>query len=170
MNYLRFHILGAKLKRILFFLILLFSFSFLAVSNAENFYMRNGITYGITKNEILSLEQQLRHQNPVTDDGYKIVYSTQNVAGIDNTVVTYYCNRSSGLLEGISYHFGTTEHLIDGNSIYNTIYSSLVSKYGEPTTKDAQISTRLFTQEFYDWQNTMNLYKTITMFLLVSFQ
>lgn len=129
--------------------------------------LRGGIAFGMTEDDIVKVEAEKGNTgyNTVTDDDnskiydHRIDYKTE-IAGIGNSHLRYFFDKQNNFI-GMSYHFGEEDNPVNGNNIYSDMYQTIVQKYGEPMTKDALISSSLYSQELWESLYNQQLFKMI---------
>lgn len=132
-----------------------------------NLELRGGIHFGMTLSDVVAFEQGKGNSNYKTNTAddeiyeYDIDYTT-TIAGVNSSYghLRYYFGQQDSLI-GMGYMFGEGDHPVNGNNIYDEMYSTMVQKYGEPMSKDALISSSPYTQELYDSLYMQSLMKMI---------
>lgn len=134
-----------------------------------NLELRGGVTFGMKQDDIVAFEKgkgNTSYETSTDDDNSKIYdhridYKTE-IAGVgnSNSHLRYFFDKQNNF-QGMSYHFGEGDHPVNGNSIYNDMYQTIVQKYGEPMTKDALISSSLYSQELFDSLYSKELFKML---------
>lgn len=131
---------------------------------AENFSVRNGISFGMNKKEVIALEKQNgfeKYEDVDEDDrvlysGYEVLkLSVSSIGGINVGLLGHitYCFDESGELDNLLYEFG----MILGDAhdeSYNSIRNSLLSKYGDPIVENER--TYVFTTPIIDRFNNVH--------------
>ena len=158
---------GRDMKKVSSFVLALFlmmictSTSYAEIPNiphiSENLELRGGISYGMTKNEVTQFETEKGNTDYKTKDSsdakvynYCIDYTTE-IAGVNSQYshLTYYFDEQNNLL-GMGYSFGDGDHPVNGNNIYDKMYSTIVQKYGKPMSVGDLISSSIYSQILYD--------------------
>lgn len=112
------------------------SVSFSAI--AEPFSIRNGVTFGMTREEIIACEGAEPHEENAT----MLLYTKQKSAGKDCSILY---TLTDGLLTNIAVSF-KEEHSFENGYIedFLDVSQSLKTKYGEP-----------YLDEACNWKNTL---------------
>jgi hypothetical protein len=142
------------LATIVLLIVLLTSVNALASSSFEyskidSFEIRNGIKFGITKEEVISKELlETEPTNMYGVGGLKIRGSISGVIGAEG----YYCFDENGLLSSLLYDFDLTLSIsssksvaeMEANSEYNRIEAILSEKYGNELKNSCYVNSSSF--------------------------
>lgn len=137
-----------------------------AICFADSFSIRNGIAFGLTKEEVISIEKNNglneyekndSKYDPILYPGYDVIkYTVSSIggikAGLPNGQIVY-CFNSSGELDVIIYEYGMILNP-DHNESYTSIRDALFSKYGDPLTENE--NKYIFTTHTYKRFNSVH--------------
>lgn len=122
-----------------------------AIAIADSFSIRNGISWGLTSDEVQAKEGK----EPDSSRSNILDYNGQNVGGYEKTNISYSFDRRSKLLYRIQYYFERYSYE-DGPTrsnyrqdydhnlmIFTELFNTLCSKYGQPETHNDSRFTHL---------------------------
>ena len=141
------------MKRIIaFFLVCFVLFSVASV--AEGFSVRNGITFGMTEQEIIDIEGKNGNTEYEEPSSGLIKFNVDSIAGIEGgkyTSVEYSFEEQNNSLFDINYGFGNFSNLPEQ---YSSLLDAFVEKYGEPSITNIDQALKL-SSVIEDYQFTM---------------
>lgn len=111
-----------------------------AVSAGEIFVLRNGVTFGETREQVQAKET-LAFQAPEKEGQTYLITEEGVVAGFDGVNIRYNFSDDGGLQEVIWYFTNYTSSGLDSlDNDYENLYAAFVRKYGAPLgNKDGEV-------------------------------
>lgn len=164
------------MKKILFVLITIIILSFVVSSIAEPFQFRNGISFGMTIEEIIPIEE--KNGITIEKNTYgNYIASNCTVAGFDNCTI-YYGFDDDNKLNRVHYIWDFTLSIKNDKKKYNAlvseyeeeysnIYRSIVSSLENKYEKTGYIENgRLKYLDFYNGDGPLNIYNHNSIFYI----
>lgn len=126
-----------------------------------NMQFRNGITYGMTMEDVIAFENSkgnTEYETSENDDAevYSRSISYSSEVGGEPATLMYHFDQKDTLI-GMDYNFASDNNK-DQNK-YNKMYTSIVQKYGEPMEKGDIISSSLYSITLYENLRTWASYQ-----------
>lgn len=138
-------------------------------ASAESFSVRNGITFGMSSDEIIAIEKANGNDPEVNSySTYTVVNVEGTIASVPKSMVQYTVTNTapgsthtSDALYTFVYELGCndiTETRSDLIASFDTLNSALCDKYGDPDLSTSPGEDRKMVVSGRAWELTMNVY------------